>query len=118
MNSLKHKPDGFVDEELAVWILEQPVDRLNFGDELFRRDVLQTNAALQQFGRHAQSVFAVEVEPLQQRAEDLQLRLHVEAVVGQDAVQALGRQIHEVLCRRDLHTRHKIAFISGSFSLV
>ena len=103
-----YRPDGFVDEKLAVGVLEQPVDRLDLGDELFGRDVLQPDAALQQFGRHAQTVFAVEVEPLQQSTEYFQLALDVETVVRQDAVQALGRQIHKVLRVRHLHTSRRI----------
>ena len=101
----RNRPDGLVDEELAVGILEEPVDRLDLGDELFGRDELEPDAALQQLGRHAHAVLAVEVEPLQQRAEHLHLRRHVEVVVRQDAVQPLGRQVHEMLRPRHLLTR-------------
>jgi len=97
-----NRPDRFVNEELAVGVLEEPVDWFHFGDELFRRDVLQSDAALQQLGRHAHSVFAVKVEPLQQCAEYLHLGLDVEVVVGQDAVETLGWQVDEVLRRRHL----------------
>ena len=97
------RPDGFVDEELAVRVLEEPVDRLNLGDELFGRDELESDAALQQLGSHAHAVLAVEVKPLQQRAEHLHLRRDIEIVVRQDPVQPFGRQVHEMLCRRHLH---------------